>query len=223
MNRSFQHDGVELDFTDQGNAASAVLLIHGHPFDKTMWRPQVEFLEGSHRVIVPDLRGYGKSGIAAAATETTLERFAADGLALMDFLGVRQFVLAGFSMGGQIVLEMYRQDPDRIQELLLADTFATLDSAERKRWRFTTADRLEREGMKIYAQEELPKMITPANAQRLPEVAAHIMEMMTSTPPRGGAARARTTPRLFASAREDSSSDAGCGWERGCLYARRAG
>ena len=191
MNRSFQHDGVELHFTDQGNAASAVLLIHGHPLDKTMWRPQVEFLESSYRVIVPDLRGYGKSGITAAATETTLERFAADGLALMDFLGIRQFVLGGLSMGGQIVLEMYRQAPDRIQVLLLADTFATLDSAERKQWRFTTADRLEREGMKTYAQEELPKMITPGNAQQLPEVAAHVMEMMTSTPPRGAAAALR--------------------------------
>ena len=68
MNRSFQHDSVEFHFTDQGNAASAVLLIHGHPFDETMWRPQVEFLESSYRVIVPDLRVYGKSGIAAAAT-----------------------------------------------------------------------------------------------------------------------------------------------------------
>lgn len=191
MNRLFQHDGIELHFTDQGNAASAVLLIHGHPFDKTMWRPQVEFLDSCHRVIVPDLRGYGKSGIAAHATETKLEQFAADGLALMDFLGIRKFVLGGLSMGGQIVLEMYRQAADRIRALLLADTSATLDSAERKLWRFTTADRLEREGMKTYAREELPKMITPANGQRLPEVAAHVMEMMTCTPPRGAAAALR--------------------------------
>lgn len=190
MNRSFQHDDIELHFTDQGDGP-AVLLIHGHPFDNTMWRPQVEFLESSHRVIVPDLRGYGKSGIAADATETRLERFAADALALMDFLGIREFVLGGLSMGGQIVLDMYRQAPERIQALLLADTFATLDSAERKQWRFTTADRLEREGMKSYAQEELPKMITPANIQRLPEVAAHVMEMMTSTSPHGAAAALR--------------------------------
>jgi len=42
----------------------------------------------------------------------------------MDFLGIRESVLGGLSMGGQIVLEMYRKAPDRIQALLLADTFA---------------------------------------------------------------------------------------------------
>ena len=45
--------------------------------------------------------------------------------------------------------------------------------------------------MKTYAQEELPKMITPSNIQRLPEVAAHVMEMMTSTPPQEAAAALR--------------------------------
>lgn len=191
MIRSFSLDGIELHFTDQGDGSPAVLLIHGHPFDKTMWQPQVEFLASAHRVIVPDLRGYGKSGIAADATEVRLERFAADGLALMDFLGIREFVLGGLSMGGQIAMEMNQQSPERIQALLLADTFATLDSAERRQWRFATADRLEREGMKTYAQQELPKMITPANARRLPDVAAHVMEMMTSTSPRGAAAALR--------------------------------
>lgn len=191
MNRSFQIDGIRLDFADNGDGAPAVLLIHGHPFDKTMWRPQLEFLQSSHRAVVPDLRGYGKSGIAVAASETRLEQFAADNLALMDFLGIHEFVLGGMSMGGQIVLEMYRQAPDRIQALLLADTFAGLDSAERKRWRFAAADRLEREGMGAFACEEFAKMITSANAQRLPEVAAHVMQMMVTTPPRGAAAALR--------------------------------
>lgn len=191
MNRSFQIDGIKLDFADKGDGAPAVLLIHGHPFDKTMWQPQLEFLRSSHRTIVPDLRGYGKSGIGAAATETRLEQFAADGLALMDFLGIHEFVLGGLSMGGQIVLEMYRQAPDRIQALLLADTFAGLDSAERKQWRFAAADRLEREGMEAFARDEFAKMITPANARRLPDVATHVMGMMLATPPRGAAAALR--------------------------------
>ena len=45
--------------------------------------------------------------------------------------------------------------------------------------------------MATYAQEELTRMITPANAERLPEVAAHVMEMMVTTPPRGAAAALR--------------------------------
>jgi pimeloyl-ACP methyl ester carboxylesterase len=151
----------------------------------------MEYLRDNYRVLMPDLRGYGKSSLPEDSRETRLETFAADCLALMDFLGVREFALGGLSIGGQIVLEMYRQAPGRIQALLLADTSAGLDSAERRQWRFVTADRLEREGMATYAHEELSKMITPANAQRLPEVAAHVMEMMVTTHPLGAAAALR--------------------------------
>lgn len=191
MNYSFQINDIKLAFTDEGSGAPAILLIHGHPFNRTMWRPQVEFLRARYRIIAPDLRGYGETASAAGATETRLEQFAADNLALMDSLGIQKFVLGGLSMGGQIVLEMYRQAPERIHALLLADTFAGLDTAERKQLRFTTADRLEREGMATYAHEELTKMITPANAERQPSLAAHVMEMMVTTPPLGASAALR--------------------------------
>jgi 3-oxoadipate enol-lactonase len=184
-------NGVDLSYIDVGSGGRAVLLIHGHPFNCSMWAPQVEALRTRHRVVVPDLRGYGKHALPRAYRETTLETFAADNLALMDALKIRTFALGGLSMGGQIVLEMYRQAPHRIETLLLADTFAGLDSAERKHWRVTTADRLEREGMEAYAREELTRMITLANARQFPEVAAHVMEMMTTTPPGGAAAALR--------------------------------
>jgi 3-oxoadipate enol-lactonase len=184
-------NGVDLAYCDAGQGSPAVLLVHGHPFNHTMWQPQIDFLQATHRVIVPDLRGYGKSSLPADCSETRLEAFAADNLALMDSLGISKFALAGLSMGGQIVLEMYRQAPERIEALLLADTFAGLDTPERKQQRFHIADRLEREGMEVYAHEELPKMITPANARQFPQVAAHVMSMMTTTPPSGAAAALR--------------------------------
>jgi pimeloyl-ACP methyl ester carboxylesterase len=188
--RVFSVNGVDLSYSDVGDGHRTVLLIHGHPFNRTMWQPQLEFLKASYRVVVPDLRGYGTSSLPDCR-ETRLETFAADNLALMDSLGIRKFVLGGLSMGGQIVLEMFRQAPDRIEALLLADTFAGLDSPERKQLRFTMADRLEREGMEAYAREELTKMITPANAEELPQVAEHVMKMMTTTPPAGAAAALR--------------------------------
>lgn len=182
---------VHLAFSDTGSGSRAVLLIHGHPFDRTMWQPQLEFLRSSHRVVLPDLRGYGKSSLPPGSRETPLETFAKDNLALMNALGVEQFVLGGLSMGGQIVLEIMRQAPARVQALLLADTFAGLDSPERRQWRFTTADRLERDGMEWYANQELTKMITPANAKQLPAVADHVMKMMAGTPRSGAAAALR--------------------------------
>ncbi len=191
MSNIVQINGLSMSFDDEGSGAPAILLIHGHPFNRTMWRPQTEFLRENHRVIVPDLRGYGHSSTTTGTRETKIEVFAEDSLALMDYLGIQTFVLGGLSMGGQIVLEIFRRAADRIEALLLADTFAGLDTAERKQWRFTTADRLEREGMVPYAEEELTKMITPVNATRLPEVAAHVMEMMVKTPASGAAAALR--------------------------------
>jgi 3-oxoadipate enol-lactonase len=184
-------NGIDLAYGDVGAGHRTVLLIHGHPFDRTMWQPQIDFLKSSYRIVVPDLRGYGKSSLPRESRETRLETFAADCLALTDALGVRTFVLGGLSMGGQIALEMFRQAPDRIDALLLADTFAGRDSPERKQLRFTTADRLEQDGMAGYAREELTKMITPVNAERFPHVAAHVTKMMTSAPPWGAAAALR--------------------------------
>lgn len=56
-------NGMTVAYDDAGRPdAPAVVLVHGHPFDRSMWRPQVERLVAAgHRVIVPDLRGYGEA------------------------------------------------------------------------------------------------------------------------------------------------------------------
>ncbi|MFD4412141.1 MULTISPECIES: alpha/beta fold hydrolase [unclassified Streptomyces] len=178
-----------LAYEDRGGAGSTALplvLIHGHPFDHTMWAPQITAFAAGRRVIAPDLRGYGASPVIPGVTP--LSAFAEDVAALLDELGVAEFVLAGLSMGGQIVMECYRQFPARIRGLVLADTFASAETPEGKKVRNEMADRLLREGMRGYADEVLHKMVAPyADA----EVAAHVHRMMTSTPPEGAAAALR--------------------------------
>jgi len=188
-------NGVHLAYQDAG-AGPAVFLIHGHPFDHTMWWPQVEFLAANYRVVVPDLRGYGQTPLPKGkretlARETLLDDFAEDILALADHLAIDRFALAGLSLGGQIVLETRRRAPERVRALVLADTFAGLDTPEQKQGRLDTADRLEREGMAPYANEVLEKMLTPAHVRELPAVAEHVMRMMTGSNPVGAAAAAR--------------------------------
>lgn len=174
-----------LAYDDYGSGFPLV-LIHGHPFNRSMWRPQVEAFEADYRVIAPDLRGYGASPVIPG--KTLLGDFAQDIVALLDKLLVKQFVLGGLSMGGQIVLELYRQYPERIAGLLLADTFATLDTPEVKQNRYRTAERLMQEGMKGYSVEVLPKMMAPANIAANPVAANHVLEMMQNSSPEGAAA-----------------------------------
>lgn len=97
-------------------------------------------------------------------------------------------MLAGLSMGGQIVMDCYRQFPDRVRGLVLADTFPAAETPEGVRTRSAMADRLLAEGMRGYADEVLEKMVAPsADAQ----VKAHVHGMMTATSPQGAAAALR--------------------------------
>lgn len=177
------------DHSAQG-AESPLVLVHGHPFNRSMWAPQVEHVgRTGRRVIVPDLRGYGRSVVVPG--KTPLQTFAQDIAGLLDHLGVAEIVLGGLSMGGQIAMEFQRLFPDRLRGLVLADTTPQAETEEGRQARNATADRLLREGMGGYAEEVLPKMVAPANIKRFPAVAEHVRQMMLGTPPKGAAAALR--------------------------------
>jgi pimeloyl-ACP methyl ester carboxylesterase len=182
-------NGITIGYDDQGSGEPLV-LVHGHPFDRSMWAPQVtEFARSGWRVITPDLRGYGQSTVIAG--KTPLATFARDVAALLDHLDLDAVVLGGLSMGGQIVMEFYRLFPHRVRNLLLADTFAQAETDDGKKTRNDLADRLLREGMTGYADEVLHKMVAPYNVGALPAIAEHVLRMMRNAPPEGAAAALR--------------------------------
>lgn len=183
-------DGVTIAFDEVGDGPGTVLFVHGHPFDRSMWRPQLAALASAGwRVLAPDLRGYGRSTVVAG--ETRMEVFAADLIGLLDHRGIDRAVVAGLSMGGQIAMECARLHPARVSGLVLAATFPRAETAEGRQARFAMADRLEREGMSGYADQTLPLMIAPASIEALPDVAAHVLSMMRGAPPAGAAAALR--------------------------------
>ncbi|MDT0454401.1 alpha/beta fold hydrolase [Streptomyces sp. DSM 41527] len=192
---------ITVGYEDEGSGEPLV-LVHGHPFNRSMWRPQTEyFSRAGRRVIAPDLRGYGDStmppgttaapGASATPDATPLATFARDLVDLLDHLGIERCALGGLSMGGQIVMECYRLFPERISALLLADTFAAAETPDGKTARYDMAERLLREGMADYAHEVLDKMVSPDTITARPDVAAHVLEMMATTPPEGAAAALR--------------------------------
>jgi pimeloyl-ACP methyl ester carboxylesterase len=173
-----------------GDSADTVLFVHGHPFDRSMWRPQHDAVRSSGwRALVPDLRGYGESTVVPG--KTTLDLFADDLVALLDHLGIDSVVVVGLSMGGQIAMELARRYSPRVRAILLAATFPEAESEQGKLNRRAMAERLLREGMAPYAEEVLPKMLAPRSIERLPDVAAHVTHMMRSANPEGAAAAVR--------------------------------
>jgi pimeloyl-ACP methyl ester carboxylesterase len=183
-------DGITIAYDEAGDGPHTVLLVHGHPFDRSMWRPQLPALASAGwRVLASDLRGYGRSTVVPG--ETPMEVFAADLMGLLDHRGIDRAVVAGLSMGGQIAMECARRYPARVSGLVLAATFPRAETVEGRQARRAMADRLEREGLSGYADEALPLMIAPASLTSLPDVVAHVLSMMRGAPAAGAAAALR--------------------------------
>ncbi|CAM5399713.1 4-carboxymuconolactone decarboxylase OS=Streptomyces tendae OX=1932 GN=pcaC PE=4 SV=1 [Streptomyces tendae] len=183
--------GITVRYDDSGPVDGLpVLLVHGHPFDHTLWAPQADALaDAGYRVITPDLRGYGGSGVTPG--RVLLADFADDLAALLDELGIDRAVVGGVSLGGQISMEFRLRHPGRVLALVLSDTSAPAETEEGKKVRNRMADRLLAEGMSGYADEVIDKMLAPYNVAALPEVAERVLRMMRGTDPEGAAATLR--------------------------------
>ncbi|MDE3722206.1 alpha/beta fold hydrolase [Nocardiopsis sp. N85] len=178
--------GIDVHYVDLG-VGYPILFVHGHPFDHTMWEPQVRALAGrGFRVIAPDLRGYGRSTVVPGVT--TMDAFARDQDALLEHLGLDVVGVVGLSMGGQIALELCRLFPDRVDCLTLAATNPYAETEQGRAGRRAMARRLRVEGMGGYTDEVLVGMMTEANVRALPAVADHVRAMMYAAPPEGAAA-----------------------------------
>lgn len=190
MNPRFGN-GVSLFFDDLGPRDGApVILIHGHPFNRTMWAPQTAALTAAgYRVIAPDLRGYGQSPVIPGTA--TLASLADDLAALLARLGIEQVVVGGVSMGGQIAMEMRLRHPGVVRALVLSDTSPLPETEDGKKYRRELAARLLAEGMKPYAEEVIDKMLAPYNVTGMPGAAARVSAMMCGTDPEGAAAALR--------------------------------
>jgi 3-oxoadipate enol-lactonase len=180
--------GIEMAYDDTGRGA-AVVLLHGFPFDRSMWREQSQFLGETCRVIAPDLRGQGETPLGGATL--TMGEMAEDVAALLDTLNVERAAVGGLSMGGYVAFEFFRRFPRRVRALALADTRPQADTDEARRTREETAQRALKDGMGPIADSMLPKLLSAATREREPEVVERVRSMMLGTSPEGAAAALR--------------------------------
>ena len=178
-------DDIQMAYTDTG-IGRPLVLIHGYPFNRSMWDEQVNALTHSYRVIVPDLRGFGETD--SSDGPATMNRMAQDVAHLLDHLGISQAAVGGLSMGGYVTLAFYKQFPSRVRALILADTRASSDTDEAKQTRAQQAEKALTEGMAGLADAMLPKLLTPETVSKHPEIVKRVRDMMVKTSPQGAAA-----------------------------------
>lgn len=125
MIKTFTVDGQQMAYQDFGQGP-VIVFGHSYLWDSQMWLPQVEVLSRSYRCIVPDLWAHGLSQ-AAPYNMTNLRDYGAHILALMDYLGVEEFSIVGLSVGGMWGAEVVSLAPQRVNSLVLMDTFVGLE------------------------------------------------------------------------------------------------
>lgn len=167
--------GGELAVEIRGSGP-ALVLVHGFPFDRSMWRHQVAGF-GRWQRIAPDLRGFGHSAGHGAGPAQSLARHADDLAMVLDALNVHRAVLCGLSMGGYVLFEFWRRHASRVRALVLADTKAEADSTEGRRARDELAAVARREGTVAVAERLLPRLLAAASATAQPELVTAVREM----------------------------------------------
>ena len=110
-----------LAWTEHG-AGPPPLLIHGMMISGDMFEPVVAAFAARHRVIVPDLRGHGRS--RALPPPYTVAQLVADLADLLDDLGVVSVDVLGYSQGGAVAQQLASDHPGRCRRLVLACTYA---------------------------------------------------------------------------------------------------
>jgi pimeloyl-ACP methyl ester carboxylesterase len=119
---------LDVHITEMGSGPP-LLLLHGWPQHSHSWRRVAELLERDFRLIMPDLRGFGRSAVPAGGYNP--RQFADDAIALLDALDIRQAGVIGHDWGGFSTYLIGLSHPERVTGLVVCNAphpWARLDA-----------------------------------------------------------------------------------------------
>lgn len=158
--------GQPVNVIDRGEG-DAVVFLHAFPLQAAMWDYQIEALEGSHRCLAVDLPGFGQSPPPEAPDEASMQGWATLVVDVLDQMGVDQATFVGASMGGYLAMAVLRHHPQRVRQLVLADSRARSDDPAVAHRRTTQQDQL-REGTEVasLAKETVEGLLSSGSMTR---------------------------------------------------------
>jgi 3-oxoadipate enol-lactonase len=166
----FADDGARIDARIAGRGHErAVVLIHGFPFTNAIWESQGNALAQTFCVLMPDLRGAGKS--SAPEGPYLMERLAADIAVLLDALGIESAAVIGHSMGGYVALAFARMFTERVKRLGLIASRLRADTPAEAAARRELATRVDRESsIEPVVEAYLPRLLAAQTLAGRPEI-----------------------------------------------------
>jgi pimeloyl-ACP methyl ester carboxylesterase len=167
-------------------AGSPLVLLHAFPLSSAMWDEQRRGLSVNHRVIAPDLRGFGGSRLGR--DEPSLDHMADDIAGVLDRFNLESVVLGGLSMGGYVTMAFLRRHPDRVRALVLADAKASADPEPARENRRRIADELvEEDSVRALIDEVLPKLCGETTKATRPSVIGRVRALVEDAAPASAA------------------------------------
>src|SRR6185437_12370644 len=196
MNGAYPSNDAQLAFSDSG-AGTPVLFLHPTPLDGDYWRPMLVQLLAELppdlpriRAIVPDFRGHGASQLGGAlpvgdfrrvpdAPVLSMMQLAADILALLDHLRLDQAFFAGCSIGGYVLLELWRRAPRRMRGLAFVCSKPQPDAQAALDKRVLTIETARKEGVAKLFDGMAQNLVGASTREQRPQVVAELRARMT--------------------------------------------
>ncbi|HZP62276.1 MAG TPA: alpha/beta fold hydrolase [Terriglobales bacterium] len=158
-----------------------VVLLHPFPAHHELWHPAAQALQSRYRLILPDLRGHGDSGVGEGPA--TMTKHAADLARLLDEEQIARAAFVGVSIGGYILFEFWRKFSARVQALVLCNTKAGADVADARSARLqAAADVLER-GTEPFFESMVGKVMGETTRTSRPDLVEGALRMMRKMSP----------------------------------------
>ncbi len=176
-------NGITMAYDDSGSGPP-ILLIHGFPLCRRMWRPQLNKLPlAGWRVVAPDLRGFGDSD--APDGPYSMEIFADDVVGLMDHLGIEKAVIGGMSMGGYVLFNLLERYPERTKGAIFITTRANADDEAGRARRLQLATDVRKFGPQVVADAFRQVLFAPVTPAERPKLVEEVYGWMVANDSRG--------------------------------------
>jgi 3-oxoadipate enol-lactonase len=171
---------AEIFYEVLGNGPPVVLL-HPFPANHELWMPAAQALTSRYRVILPDLRGHGDSGLGVGPA--TMAKHATDIVRVMDDAKVQRAPLVGNSIGGYAIFEFWRRYPGRASALVLCNTKAQADTPDGRAGRLQAASEVMERGTEPFFESLLTKLMGATTHSTRPDLVDGALRMMRKMSP----------------------------------------